>query len=168
MEIKTIQIKDQINTYFKDYALYVIEKRGIPNFYDALNPAQRLILLNAPDHLEKTIGLVGSVMKTGLYHHADCLGRDTEINLADGTIITIGDWCDKYPNIRLLVKCVDENNIETFSLGHSPRIGQITDIMYKIHIGDDVIECTGNHLFMTKIGWKKAMDLTDDDEILNL
>lgn len=71
MEIEVIDVKQQINTYFKKYALYVIESRGIPNFYDALTPVQRLVLLNAPDRNEGTIGLVGSVMKTGLYHHGD-------------------------------------------------------------------------------------------------
>ena len=71
MDIKTLDIKDQINTYFRTYALYVIESRGIPNFYDGITPVQRQILLNAPDKFEKTIGLVGSVMKTGLYHHGD-------------------------------------------------------------------------------------------------
>lgn len=71
MNIQSIDIKNQINTYFKNYALYVIESRGIPNFYDAITPVQRLILLHAPEKFEKTIGLVGSVMKTGLYHHGD-------------------------------------------------------------------------------------------------
>jgi DNA gyrase/topoisomerase IV subunit A len=71
MDIQVIDVKEQINTYFKKYALYVIQARGIPNFYDGLTPVQRLILLNAPDKNEGTIGLVGSVMKTGLYHHGD-------------------------------------------------------------------------------------------------
>lgn len=71
MEIEVIDVKEQINTYFKKYALYVIQARGIPNFYDGLTPVQRLILLNSPDKNEGTIGLVGSVMKTGLYHHGD-------------------------------------------------------------------------------------------------
>jgi DNA gyrase/topoisomerase IV subunit A len=71
MEIEVIDVKEQVNTYFKKYALYVIQARGIPNFYDGLTPVQRLVLLNAPDKNEGTIGLVGSVMKTGLYHHGD-------------------------------------------------------------------------------------------------
>jgi len=71
MEIEVIDVKEQVNTYFKKYALYVIQARGIPNFYDGLTPVQRLVLLNAPEKNEGTIGLVGSVMKTGLYHHGD-------------------------------------------------------------------------------------------------
>jgi DNA gyrase/topoisomerase IV subunit A len=51
--------------------LYVLQSRGIPNFYDGLTPVQRLILENSPSRFNKTIGLVGEVIKTGLYHHGD-------------------------------------------------------------------------------------------------
>lgn len=71
MEITTIGIKEQINSDYKDYAMYVIQSRGIPNFYDSLTPVQRLILLNVPDKFQATVALVGSVMATGLYHHGD-------------------------------------------------------------------------------------------------
>lgn len=71
MDLSIIDVKEQINTDYKTYALYVIESRGIPNFYDSLTPVQRLILLNAPDKYQTTVALVGSVMATGLYHHGD-------------------------------------------------------------------------------------------------
>lgn len=71
MNITPIDITTHVNTYYRSYALYVIESRGIPNFYDSLTPVQRLILMHAPDRFEKTIGLVGSVFNTGLYHHGD-------------------------------------------------------------------------------------------------
>jgi hypothetical protein len=66
-----LNITDQINTQYRTYALYVLQSRGIPNFYDALTPVQRLILENSPNKFNKTIGLVGEVIKTGLYHHGD-------------------------------------------------------------------------------------------------
>ena len=68
---KTLGISDQINQQYRTYALYVLQSRGIPNFYDALTPVQRLILENSPTKYNKTIGLVGEVIKTGLYHHGD-------------------------------------------------------------------------------------------------
>ena len=71
MKIEGLNITDQINTQYRDYALYVIQGRGIPNFYDSLTPVQRLVLINAPSKFSKTIGLVGEVIKTGLYHHGD-------------------------------------------------------------------------------------------------
>jgi DNA gyrase/topoisomerase IV subunit A len=66
-----INISDQINRQYRTYALYVLQSRGIPNFYDGLTPVQRLILENSPSRFNKTIGLVGEVIKTGLYHHGD-------------------------------------------------------------------------------------------------
>jgi len=70
IDVKTIDVKEQINKYFKSYALYVLQSRGIPNFYDSITPVQRLILMNAPDRFGKTIGLVGECIKAG-YHHGD-------------------------------------------------------------------------------------------------
>lgn len=68
---KNLNITDQINNQYRSYALYVLQSRGIPNFYDALTPVQRLILENSPAKFNKTVGLVGEVIKTGLYHHGD-------------------------------------------------------------------------------------------------
>jgi hypothetical protein len=67
----SLKITDQINTQYRTYALYVLQSRGIPNFYDSLTPVQRLILENSPARFNKTVGLVGEVIKTGLYHHGD-------------------------------------------------------------------------------------------------
>lgn len=66
-----ITISDQINNDYRKYALYVIQSRGIPNFYDALTPVQRLILQNSPSNFKKTVGVIGEVFSTGLYHHGD-------------------------------------------------------------------------------------------------
>jgi DNA gyrase/topoisomerase IV subunit A len=66
-----ITIPEQINQDYRKYALYVIQSRGIPNFYDCLTPVQRLILQKAPTAFNKTIGVVGEVFRTQLYHHGD-------------------------------------------------------------------------------------------------
>jgi len=66
-----LTIPEQINKDYRRYALYVIQSRGIPNFYDGLTPVQRIILQMAPNSFDKTLGVVGSVFKTGLYHHGD-------------------------------------------------------------------------------------------------
>ena len=71
MEIKATSIKEHIDTDFRTYSMYVIQSRGIPNFYDSLTPVQRLILQHAPDKFQTTVALVGQVMATGLYHHGD-------------------------------------------------------------------------------------------------
>jgi len=69
--LNNLSISDQINLKYREYALYVLQSRGIPNFYDSLTPVQRIILENSPSTFHKTIGLVGEVIRTGLYHHGD-------------------------------------------------------------------------------------------------
>ena len=71
MEIKELTVKDGINNYYRKYAFYVLESRGIPNFYDSLTPSQRLALLHAPEKMTGTMGLIGAIFQTGLYHHGD-------------------------------------------------------------------------------------------------
>ena len=72
MELKkAVSISEQIDVDYRKYALYVIQSRGIPNFYDCLTPVQRLILQNSPTSFKKTVGVIGEVFSTGLYHHGD-------------------------------------------------------------------------------------------------
>lgn len=68
--IKNLSITNHINSNFRDYALYTLSSRGIPNFYDSLTHSQRLILLNAPKAFTKTNTLVGNVIADG-FHHGD-------------------------------------------------------------------------------------------------
>jgi DNA gyrase/topoisomerase IV subunit A len=63
-------ISKQIDINFRNYALYVLEHRGIPSFYDALTNVQRVSLVNAPKTYSKTIALVGACISNG-YHHGD-------------------------------------------------------------------------------------------------
>jgi hypothetical protein len=63
-------ISKQIDINFRNYALYVLEHRGIPSFYDALTNVQRVSLINAPKTYSKTISLVGACISNG-YHHGD-------------------------------------------------------------------------------------------------
>jgi DNA gyrase subunit A len=167
----SIIITDQINQKYREYALYVLQSRGIPNFYDALTPVQRIVLQNSPTSFNKTIGLVGEVIRTGLYHHGDCLHYDTLINLGDGTQIKIGEWFENNPEADLIVKCFDtETGEETIGIGHSPRIGQITDEIIELEMENgEIFKCTPNHPFLTsERGWVKAEDLLASDNIVNI
>ena len=65
-----LPISKHIETNFKDYALYVLESRGIPSWYDGLTNVQRYILNNAPKTFQKTLSLVGSCFSDG-YPHGD-------------------------------------------------------------------------------------------------
>jgi len=162
-----LPISRQINTNFRNYALYVLENRGIPSFYDGLTNVQRFIVLNSPSTFNKTISLVGSCISDG-YHHGDCLDAKTQIHLADGSTIEIEEWYIKYPDAKLLVQSFDEKTQEfVVGLGHSPRIGQETCCVYEIELeSGEIYKVTDNHPLLTNRGWVQAKDLTEQDEIL--
>lgn len=161
-------ISKQIDVNFRNYALYVLENRGIPSFYDSLTNVQRVSLMNAPKTFSKTISLVGASISSG-YHHGDCLKYDTVIHLYDGNTITIGEWTEKYPDAQLALLSYDEKTGKLVSeLGYAPRIGHVTNELYDIYMADGSVEtCTGNHPWFTQRGWVKAEDLLEDDEILS-
>lgn len=69
-KIKNLSITNHINSNFRTFALYTLENRGIPNFYDGLTNVQRIILLNTPIKYVKTLSVVGNCFNAG-YHHGD-------------------------------------------------------------------------------------------------
>ena len=69
-KIIRLPISKFIDTKFRDYAIYVLEQRGIPNFYDALTPVQRFILKNSSSSSTKTLSVVGKSIEDG-YHHGN-------------------------------------------------------------------------------------------------
>jgi len=68
--IISLPISKLIDTKYRDYALYALEDRGIPSFYDALTPVQRYIIMNTPATKTKTLSVLGEAIKDG-YHHGD-------------------------------------------------------------------------------------------------
>jgi len=167
-KIVRLPISKFIDSKFRDYAVYVLEARGIPSFYDALTPVQRYILKNSPTSFNKTLSVVGKSIEDG-YHHGDCLEYNTKINLGDGTQITIGEWFEKYPEAVLLVKSKDEDNNEILGIAHSPRIGQETDEYLEIELENgEIVKCTKNHPFFVNGIWTQAKDLKENDDIFTL
>ncbi len=69
-KIIKLPISKFIDSKFREYAIYVLEQRGIPNFYDALTPVQRFILKNTPTSFTKTLTVIGKCIQDG-YHHGD-------------------------------------------------------------------------------------------------
>jgi DNA gyrase/topoisomerase IV subunit A len=88
-----LPISKQIDVSYRGYALYVLENRGIPSFYDGLTNVQRVILNSSQNSFENTPSLIGSCFKAG-YHHGDAsLGKainkltkvySNSVNLLDG------------------------------------------------------------------------------------
>jgi len=69
-KIIKLPISKFVDTRYRDYAVYVLEARGIPSFYDALTPVQRYILKNSPLTFNKSLTVVGKCIQDG-YHHGN-------------------------------------------------------------------------------------------------
>jgi len=170
-------ITDFLDKEYRDYAVYVLEERAIPSVIDGFKPTQRKIIYiadkvwkNGKEKPLKVFQLAGRVAADAKYHHGDCLDPDTEILLSDGSYITICEWFEKYRDTKLKVLAFDESTDKFVeAIGHSPRIGQVTDLEYEIEMEDgSIFKCTNNHPFLTQRGWIKAKDLEEDDDIINL
>jgi hypothetical protein len=165
----SLPISKLIDTKFRDYAVYVLESRGIPSFYDALTPVQRYILMNSPASFNKTLSVVGKSIQDG-YHHGDCIFPDTKINLSGGGQIEIKKWADHFSEESFLLRSIDEKTgKEKVGVGHSPRIGHTTDEYYEIEMENgEVFKCTPNHPFYVDGKWIESKDLEDGMDIQNL
>lgn len=75
IKVKNLSITNQINTNYRDYALYTLMHRGIPHFDDALTNVQRMIILNTPTSFSKTMSIVGSVISDGYHHGPDSISK---------------------------------------------------------------------------------------------
>lgn len=169
-------ITEFLSKDYKEYSNYTIENRAIPSVIDGFKPTQRKIIHVSSDvwktgseKILKIFQLSGKVASDCFYHHGDCLDPQTEILLSDGSYIKIIDWFEKYREMQMEVVSFDEINKKfVYSIGHSPRIGQSTNIEYEIEMyNGEIFKCTNNHPFLTKRGWIKAEELTEEDDILD-
>ena len=83
-----MSVEKLFNTYFIEYASYVIKDRAIPHILDGFKPVQRRIihtLMQMDDgRFHKVAGVVGAVMK---YHpHGDASINDALVNLANSEL----------------------------------------------------------------------------------
>lgn len=170
-------ISEFLSNEYKEFAMYSIEGRAIPSVIDGFKPTQRkiihvsnLIWKSGNEKTLKVFQLAGKVASDAFYHHGNCLDINTNILLDGGTFISLKDWIEKYPDVKFKVISYDEENKEfTTGIGHSPRIGSITDIEFEIEMEDgSIIKCTENHPFLTNRGWIEAKDLLDSDEIISI
>ena len=172
-----ITVSEFLSKDYKEYSFYTIENRAIPSVIDGFKPVQRKVIFvcndiwkNGNEKELKVFQLSGAVANKAYYHHGDCLDFDTEILLEDGSFIKIGEWCEKYNDLKLNVVSYDEAKKEfTNGVGHTPRIGQISNEEYEIEMENgEIFKCTENHPFLTQRGWIEAKDLLETDDIKKL
>ena len=95
-EDKKLQLTGMYESWFIDYASYVILERAIPHIEDGLKPVQRRILhvMKESDdgHFTKVAGIVGDTMH---YHpHGDASIGDALVQLGQKELLidTQGNW----------------------------------------------------------------------------
>ncbi len=93
---RTIHLRGMYETWFLDYASYVILERAVPDVHDGLKPVHRRILHSMKDlddgRYNKVANIIGHTMK---YHpHGDASIGDAIIHLGqkDMLIDTQGNW----------------------------------------------------------------------------
>lgn len=167
-------ITEFLSNEYKEFAMYSIEGRAIPSVIDGFKPTQRKIIhvsnsiwKSGSEKTLKVFQLAGKVASDAFYHHGNCLEYDTEIISADGVVIKIGEWFEKYPDLKLDLISYDVDKCDyVIGVGHSPRVGTISSEEYEIEMEDgSIFRCTNNHQFYTQRGWIKAEDLNDQDDI---
>jgi hypothetical protein len=125
-----ITIKRQIDERYRRYALYVIESRGIPNWYDSLTNVQRILIDNCPSSFNKTLSVVGAAISAG-YHSGDASLVSTINRLARpfncAEQIMLGDGffgCPVSPNAA---------SARYTSVKMNPKMRQIVDKYYHLN-----------------------------------
>ena len=97
---------------------------------------------------------------TGGFQSKYCFTEDTTVVTSDGLC------CISCINVGDLVYTFDET---TGSFCYKPvtqiSVNQTTTIM-RVQIGEDAIECTSSHPFLTKRGWIAASQLNTGDRVL--
>lgn len=161
-----------INNELMEFSMYN-NVRQIQNSIDGFKPSQRkvfytLIKKNIQSDI-KVSSLSGAIIDQAAYHHGNCLDFDTEIILADESKIKIGEWAERYPDVKLLVKCIDDNNNETIGIGKNAISLKSSDEYYEIEMEDgSIIKCTEDHKFYVNDNWIECKNLEDKMELFNL
>jgi DNA topoisomerase-2 len=169
---ETTTYESFFNKEFIDFSM-ADNIRSIPSVVDGLKPSQRKVLYtmfkNKYKNQVKVANLSGAIVEKSSYHHGACLDYDTEILLADGSYIKIGEWAERYPDVELLLPCVNNKNELTISIGKTPISLRCELEYFEIELEDGtIVKCTDNHRFLVNGEYIEAKDLTEDMDILDI
>ena len=100
MNNNAIKLDDMYQSWFIDYASYVILERAVPNILDGLKPVQRRLLHSIKEmddgRYNKVANIIGNTMK---YHpHGDASIGDALVNMAQKNLLIDiqGNWGNIY------------------------------------------------------------------------
>lgn len=164
---KNTPVASYLESEHRNFAIYTLQNRAIP-FFCGLKPVhQRCLwqLRNTTKH-EKVAKLSGQVM--AIHPHGDCLDFGTEVLLADGSHIKIGEWVEQNPEAELLITAFDRENEKFITTNAKPTNGKIVTELMEIEFENGAIIRTSlDHKFLLDDGktYVKAEDLSEKVEI---
>lgn len=154
-KIDSISYKDFLENNMREYGVYVVENRAIPDIHDGLKPVQRRILWSAYNMGAKSSG---STYKTARIS-GDCFAKGTPISTPNGKVaienLRVGDTVltSRGPNIvtRLFYNEKGKSGVLTLADGK-------------------YVVCTPGQEVKVKVGekffWKRVDELKEGDEIV--
>jgi intein/homing endonuclease len=165
--LKSEPVGSYLESEHRNFAIYTLQSRAIP-FFNGMKPVQQRCLwqLRGVNSYEKVAKLTGQVM--AIHPHGDCLEYDTEILLADGSYIKIGEWVEQNPEGELLIKAFDREKGEYVTTEAKPTNGKIVDELIEIEFENGArITSSLDHKFLLDDGetYLEAHELTENHSI---
>ena len=115
-----VTISGMYNSWFLDYASYVILERAVPNIYDGLKPVQRRILHSLKElddgRYHKVANVIGHTMK---YHpHGDSSIGDAMVQIGQKELLLDmqGNWGNIFTGDRAAAARYIEVRLTPFAL----------------------------------------------------
>jgi len=165
--IEEEKVGNYLENEHRSFAIYTLQQRAIP-FFNGMKPVQQRCLwqLRGISKYEKVAKLTGMVMS--IHPHGDCLSFDTEILLADGNYIKIGEWVEQNPKAELLIKAFDREKNEYVTTEAKPTNGKVVDELIEIEFENGAkIKSSLDHKFLLDDGetYLEAHELTTNHSI---
>ena len=120
MNNNAIKLDDMYQSWFIDYASYVILERAVPNILDGLKPVQRRLLHSIKEmddgRYNKVANIIGNTMK---YHpHGDASIGDALVNMAQKNLLIDiqGNWGNIYTGDKAAAPRYIEARLSKFAL----------------------------------------------------
>ena len=154
----------------RNFSIYTISSRAIPLFA-GLKPVQQRCLwqLRNVSKYEKVAKLTGQVM--AIHPHGDCCEYNTEVLLADGSYIKIGEWSEQNFETELAITAYDREKNEFVTVNAKPTNGKIVDEIIEIEMENgEILKVSSDHKVLLNDGFTyiEAKDLTENHEIKSI
>lgn len=166
--MRNITVNDFFGTSVREYSV-AANVRAIPDLIDGFKPSQRKVIFG-------TLKKAGSIPETGTKVSqlaaaiSQCLAGDTQINIFGHLIRVDALYEILGQDVNFEIDAID---LETGELTIATcnailERGEATEFIEIELANGELIKVTPDHKLLTNSGWKKAGNLTVDDELIDL